>query len=457
MKKHLTATFAAALLTAATAFAQCPGSFTWTQSQPNQVTFTNTSTPQNPNWTYFTYDFGDNQTAYASTTVSHTYMVPGTYVACINVFDSLYQLQCTVCDTVTVTGTLICNVSVSSQSAAASCASCADGSATANVSGGTAPYTYTWSTGATTQTITNLMPGTYAVCVSDANGCTACDSVTVQWINSTSCGITFTPTIYPWGSVNFSATVTGVNSYYWVMWDFGDQSGTGFGSPVLHAYQQSGTYAVCATVWDTASQCTATWCDTVVVNVPPPALCDASFIVQIDSFNQNQAWIYNMSTGSPTMTYQWFWGDNTPADTGAYPAHVYQNTGSYNICLVVVDQANACTDTMCNLLWVARLSQQAASAPFYVNVVPPEVTGIAAPSADDSWTLYPNPANSLLTVSGTFTGRDQYIITDLTGRTVATGTLGFNTVDVNGFAAGTFVFTIVKENGQAQSKRFVRE
>src|SRR6185312_17074172 len=46
-----------------------------------------------------------------------------------------------------------------------------DGTATANPSGGTSPYSYSWSNGKTTQTINNLIYGIYTVTVTDANGC----------------------------------------------------------------------------------------------------------------------------------------------------------------------------------------------------------------------------------------------------------------------------------------------
>jgi hypothetical protein len=54
-----------------------------------------------------------------------------------------------------------------------------NGSATATATGGVAPYTYLWSTGQTTPTITDLPSGLYTVVATDANFCWAIDSVDV--------------------------------------------------------------------------------------------------------------------------------------------------------------------------------------------------------------------------------------------------------------------------------------
>jgi hypothetical protein len=53
----------------------------------------------------------------------------------------------------------------------ASCPSASDGSITANATGGTPPYTFLWSNGGTSSTISNLSPGMYYLSVNDANNC----------------------------------------------------------------------------------------------------------------------------------------------------------------------------------------------------------------------------------------------------------------------------------------------
>lgn len=61
-----------------------------------------------------------------------------------------------------------------------SCFGANDGTATLNVIGGTAPFTYSWNPAAgITQTVTNLGPGLYTGTVTDANSCSSTGTVTI--------------------------------------------------------------------------------------------------------------------------------------------------------------------------------------------------------------------------------------------------------------------------------------
>ncbi|CAN5174954.1 hypothetical protein BH09BAC5_BH09BAC5_20960 [soil metagenome] len=55
----------------------------------------------------------------------------------------------------------------------------ADGSATVISAGGNPGYTYVWSDGSTTDSISNLVAGTYTVTVTDLNGCTSSSTIVV--------------------------------------------------------------------------------------------------------------------------------------------------------------------------------------------------------------------------------------------------------------------------------------
>ena len=61
-----------------------------------------------------------------------------------------------------------------------SCATAATAIAVVDTSSGTAPFTYTWSSGQSNAAITNLSTGTFQVTVTDANGCTGLGAVTVS-------------------------------------------------------------------------------------------------------------------------------------------------------------------------------------------------------------------------------------------------------------------------------------
>ena len=108
----------------------------------------------------------------SATTATVTGLAGGVYT--VTVSDATL---CTAIASVTITepSALATNATASNES----CQSCSDGSATATPTGGTSPYTYAWSNGGTTQTINFLAPGTYTVTVTDANGCTQNQTVTV--------------------------------------------------------------------------------------------------------------------------------------------------------------------------------------------------------------------------------------------------------------------------------------
>ena len=73
-------------------------------------------------------------------------------------------------------GSSVCTLSLNITSTEVTCSNTGrsndNGEATVQVTGGIAPYTYLWNTGATTPTITNLTSGLYTVEVTDAEGCT---------------------------------------------------------------------------------------------------------------------------------------------------------------------------------------------------------------------------------------------------------------------------------------------
>ncbi len=129
----------------------------------------------------------------AATTTTITGLVPANYVVtvtdsrnCTTVVDAQvtqpYQIEYTTAVTNTVNGHYIGTAGVE------------------NVTGGTSPYTYAWSDGETTATITNLEAGIYTVTISDHAGCYEVAKDTVistpaAGINSISNAFTFS--VYP--------------------------------------------------------------------------------------------------------------------------------------------------------------------------------------------------------------------------------------------------------------------
>ena len=101
-----------------------------------------------------------------------------------------------------------------------SCFAGSNGSATATATGGTSPYTILWSTGGTTFTANNLLPGTYTAVVTDAHGCAANVSTTItQPTAALAITMSQTPITTSGGYGTATATVTGGTAPYTFSWD----------------------------------------------------------------------------------------------------------------------------------------------------------------------------------------------------------------------------------------------
>ena len=100
-----------------------------------------------------------------------------------------------------------------------SCGQCT-GELSVNVIGGTAPYSYNWSVGATSPTITNLCQGVYYLDVFDVNGCYMQDAYSVNSVGSSivlNGAITGTDCGLCTGIID--ASVTGGTAPYQYSWD----------------------------------------------------------------------------------------------------------------------------------------------------------------------------------------------------------------------------------------------
>jgi gliding motility-associated-like protein len=108
-----------------------------------------------------------------------------------------------------------------------SCFGGTNGAAMAQVSGGTAPYSYAWTpSGGTNATASNLSAGTYAVQVTDNTGCIGTAGVTITEPTQ----IILTETIIPSSCTNdngsISVVVTGGTGPYTYTWSPSGQTGT---------------------------------------------------------------------------------------------------------------------------------------------------------------------------------------------------------------------------------------
>lgn len=294
------------------------------------------------------------------------------------------------------------------------CASEPDGDIDITVTGGTAPYTFLWSTGDTTEDIDSLVGGTYTVVVTDAAGCMLTDSMELTSIfgsestvvaTNESCAGANNGSLYvqPGGTFPFPPT-----AYLWSN-----------GATTAGIYNLApGTYTVDVTDF---FGCVTTLTGTVGSGT-------GSFTVNI---SQQGNTLY--STTAPN--YQWYHNDNLiPGAT--QQTYTISASGYY---YVVASGGGNCIDTS-NVIETSFNPDNILENNLIENVL-----------------VFPNPANENLNVVMSLTAPEatEIKLMDITGRVIWSFKQELKTtkfqciIPVSAFAEGVY---FVQANAGAQQK-----
>ncbi|MBK7964152.1 MAG: T9SS type A sorting domain-containing protein [Bacteroidetes bacterium] len=266
-----------------------------------------------------------------------------------------------------------------------------EGSATINATGGTGNLTYSWSSGSNTPSESNLLAGTYTVVITDDNGCTSQELVTITapaQIQNTFSMIS--PSCFG-GTGDITVNTTGGTGAYSYSWTNGNTSSNVTGV-------NAGNYDVVVT---DANGCT--FLSTAVLTQPSAITLSTSLQQPNCNGDLGTATVI-ANGGTGTYSYAWITGGNS--DTEGNLAD-----GSYDV--VVTDQ-NGCTEM--------------------ITAVIVEPTAIATSSTTTN-EMTSNDGSIDLSVSG---GTAGYTFVWDNGAT---------TEDISGLAAGDYTVVITDANG----------
>ncbi|MBK7856837.1 MAG: SprB repeat-containing protein [Bacteroidetes bacterium] len=281
-----------------------------------------------------------------SNTNSVSNLTAGTYTAtvmdgaCLIVFNNLTITQPSLPLTATISSTQT------------TCGN-TDGTATiTNATGGSSPYSYSWNTGSTSMSISNLASGTYTCTVTDVNGCTVVKTTTVSPSNGHSVTISYlndTVTCFGWSDGGVSLNVSGGVTPYAYQWSGGLPPNSSQNSLA------AGTYT--ATVTD------ATGCSVTV-----SATIESAPAINLNLVNSTNVLCYGSNTGTAsvsasggtgTLTYIWIPSGGTNASAtnlaaGGYTVTVTDAKGCNASLPVTITQpaaaftnVNVVTQTFC--------------------------------------------------------------------------------------------------------------
>ena len=203
------------------------------------------------------------------------------------------------------------------------------GSITLTISGGTAPYSYLWSNGDVSSSISGLTAGTYSFIITDDNSCTLEDSIVITQPNSLISSNITSSDVTCFGETNgsFNVNVTGGTAPYTYLWSNGSTNAS-------NTLVSANTYYV--QILDSFG-CLQN--DTVLINQPDPILV----LFSLDSIScpggLDGVLSAQVSGGTPPFNYSWT--TNSPFGYSLLNDSTIEQIGTGNF-TVNINDANLC-------------------------------------------------------------------------------------------------------------------
>ncbi len=271
------------------------------------------------------------------------------------------------------------------------------GTAAVQVSGGTAPYRYAWSNGATTSALTALAPGDYAVTVTDVNGCQGNGAQKVGAAPKLNLQIATTNVLCNGQNTGqATASVSGGTPAYAYRWSNGATT-----SSINNL--AAGNFSL--TVTD-SKQCAQN--QSITITQPAALQATAAFNRETSANANNGSASVSATGGTTPYSYKWSTGATTSAIAGL-------GQGQYT---VTVQDANGC-----NLVRTGTVGGESCPAL--------SVSGIATD----------------LACAGAETGSISLSVLGGTAPYVYTWNNGANTSNLTGLNEGTYAVTVTDAKG----------
>ncbi len=232
-------------------------------------------------------------------------------------------------------------------------------------------------------------PGTYNACLTMHWGNyqeTTCRDVIIgQTGTSLSAGFV---AVVSGNYVVFQNATSGTGEGCAWSWYFGDGGESHLQHPE-HLYTTAGIYTACLTAGgfyqypEHLGTTLDSHCSTITVGSSPD--CDPSYSADFTWTTQGTATTFTATTNHQTVSYNWHFGDDSGERCGNIIAHQYEPPGPYEVCLDAW-YLNEGAEGTC---WARRCHL----------IDPFNVVGITDIASDDI-TIFPIPAQDVLTVSG---------------------------------------------------------